>query len=918
MLILVALELVGLLMKSKTLTVEQLIFTRVTPVYSPKKTEGYQVVYKGKDISKEEESEIVTSIECFIPYKNTSSIAERIQFFHLSSGRMVISKTVIAPKNSEILDPDRAPFLTHCLILDEHSLSQIGNNPFAIFELQPFIQDAETMVASFDRNFEAASPLSLAIDRVVAKPVVEDWTSESLLPLISDVIELVTQSQEGQFLHAFFRGGNKDSLTLLKLIFWLMPHNVRSLLTFDSYINLSCAVPQSKFRLHFSPVFQNSSYALEWDIEHKKELNSQLNSTDSCYPSSLYYSWLQDKLEREDLNSIVDICSFTQIVTDRILKRQLISCEETNLTRALSSLFELFRTQFDKQLRQVMAKTLSESLASRFYKHFIEGKTPCEIVNAAVTPQTIVTEFEGWLINTPQQLNQEQWETVLKIGQTHNSPPLTFLGTAAVNNVSKCKQMLETPGLINGDLYINVLDGYLGDQVSPIAIWSKTYQNNLLTHKKFQSIFQQNPNILLDFANHIIDESPEILERMAWGIQILNLNQLKTFEKIISSEIRLNSLTSEVKFEIGILDANRGKALKMIKSLLDNKGTQMMFWQNKNIKTLTCPFCLRPGKFDINVRVCPHPDCLSDKAVLPVEYVEDIEEFTPFFAPLVGWSRVGKSVYMQVLTLVLTKMVRLWRNSSYRYSAISEEADKFLSDIRTYDLSGELPDPTPRGQKDIYLMQLASMPRWGNRTLVMKDIAGEIFHNLKFETKYVPYITTTPTIIMMLSLSDENYERHGRIMRSYIHTLRENGINLKTEKRNLIIVLSKADRLDLPRNLKSYLDEDPVWNWIQSRGTPIDMDESYIQDYIRNMFNVSREIEEWLFDDVGTEDSTLLNLVQEAKSYGLNTRFCIVSSLGSDPVESGADGEKHMLQQVEPKRVLDPFFWAMEFQSKPV
>ena len=63
---------------------------------------------------------------------------------------------------------------------------------------------------------------------------------------------------------------------------------------------------------------------------------------------------------------------------------------------------------------------------------------------------------------------------------------------------------------------------------------------------------------------------------------------------------------------------------------------------------IICPYCLTEIRGSKNVQTCP-----TCKTELPVQYVDDYDLHPPFFAQVFGWSRVGKTVFLSGLTLML-------------------------------------------------------------------------------------------------------------------------------------------------------------------------------------------------------------------------------------------------------------------------
>jgi hypothetical protein len=226
-------------------------------------------------------------------------------------------------------------------------------------------------------------------------------------------------------------------------------------------------------------------------------------------------------------------------------------------------------------------------------------------------------------------------------------------------------------------------------------------------------------------------------------------------------------------------------------------------------------------------------------------------------------------------------------------------------------------------------MQLEHMVRWSNRTLVMRDVAGEHFGAHKFPIEQTPYLLHVPTTLMMISIADlkkQNSAQEGEIdgerlknqnftmdelMSSFIHTLMKNDRDYGKVRRKVVVVLSKADQIkeELPEKLRRYLEEDPIEALINTASDDQGMSELDMEKYMLHLGEISNEIQAWV-KNYTEGGSTLIAL---AKNENIELRFTLVSSTGR-PVR--ADNNQ-LDATMNPIRVLDPLFWALEFQSKP-
>jgi hypothetical protein len=294
-----------------------------------------------------------------------------------------------------------------------------------------------------------------------------------------------------------------------------------------------------------------------------------------------------------------------------------------------------------------------------------------------------------------------------------------------------------------------------------------------------------------------------------------------------------------------------------------------------------------------------------------VLYTDEYQNRPPFFVQVFGWSRVGKTVFLYALTLILRKMGKVWPD--YTFSPATTVAADKLRDIIKYEANGVMPQLTQPGEDGLYIMILQNMPRWGNRALVTRDCAGELIDNFKVPVDQVPYLLHAPTTMMFVSLPDMRARQDGKsvdmLVTSYINTLRSNNVDFRREHRKLVVVLTKGDLLDdLPANLRNYLTSDPIWATINSPGVAFRLDSVETAKYLEKMARVSDAIRDWLLDG----DAAWINFVNLARNRNIDLRFSVISSTG------GPVGPNNTLPTaLAPHRVLDPYFWALEFQSQP-
>lgn len=323
------------------------------------------------------------------------------------------------------------------------------------------------------------------------------------------------------------------------------------------------------------------------------------------------------------------------------------------------------------------------------------------------------------------------------------------------------------------------------------------------------------------------------------------------------------------------------------------------------LRNIICPFCLTELRSIGRLTRCP--ECSQ---ALPPLYLNDYATTKPFFSQIFGWSQVGKTVYLQALTLVLDGMANVW--PSYAPAPATDLSIEMLRNVRTKLAQGKMPDSTKAGEDATYIMQLYEMARWGNRSLVTRDFAGELFDPMVILTTNVPYLPYAPTTLMMVGpdgdISNEGGRTMEQLLNNYINTLLHYGVDFRASPRTVIVVLTKADIIpDLPPSLRAYLMNDPIASAITTVGSGIALDDSGMASYISTMASISDQIKQWVYD-CSPHGKTFIRM---AAQRAIELRFTLISSTGA-AVEPGRD----LTEQLAPRRVLDPYFWALEFQSE--
>jgi hypothetical protein len=188
------------------------------------------------------------------------------------------------------------------------------------------------------------------------------------------------------------------------------------------------------------------------------------------------------------------------------------------------------------------------------------------------------------------------------------------------------------------------------------------------------------------------------------------------------------------------------------------------------------------------------------------------------------------------------------------------------------------------------------------------DHPGEYFHGLNIPMEQTPFLRYTPVTILLLSRSDMEKEgkRMEDLVNSYVTSLEMIGVNFAQERRKVIIVFNKADLIaNLPQPLYDYLMSDTIYMSLRARSQPPRMDKAALAAYIIRMQQISDMIANWVAQEPG--GWTLLNML---RSKGIDVKFTIMSATGHE-----LSGQANLIEP-SPRRVLDPFFWVLEFYNE--
>lgn len=349
-------------------------------------------------------------------------------------------------------------------------------------------------------------------------------------------------------------------------------------------------------------------------------------------------------------------------------------------------------------------------------------------------------------------------------------------------------------------------------------------------------------------------------------------------------------------------------------------------------RSIECLHCARMMRVAVNARTC---EC--GQKPIPPDYLKKYKEVRPLYFPVIGWSRIGKTVWMYSLIRRLQEMApSIWPD--FTISPLDPVSDAFLPEVLHLKKQKEGPRGNPIDLQETYLFMLENMPRWNSRTLILKDLAGEPWSKGWFDknwdtpnaVQYRQLLTNNKTAMMFFSLANmDQSETNGdgqtmeQMLNRYRLVLENQGVaDISREQRRILVVLTQGGRISkLDQNIFEYLDSDPISRRLDpgrygSPGAQATFDNAGMAEYFAVMKQVSNQLKEWVRDHGGAQ------FLNQCKRMNISVEFCITSCFEKTvkrQFEAAAPLDAIDVEKVEDvwhcQRALDPLFWALELQS---
>jgi hypothetical protein len=325
---------------------------------------------------------------------------------------------------------------------------------------------------------------------------------------------------------------------------------------------------------------------------------------------------------------------------------------------------------------------------------------------------------------------------------------------------------------------------------------------------------------------------------------------------------------------------------------------------------VTCPFCLKQHDFT-TFTTCPELPQLNLE--IPPVYIKEYRSVRPLWLVTAGFSRHGKSCYLNALIRLLEEISKVWGKVFYR------PLDQFTFDnirrIRRDAQSGVQPDKTLLNEiTRPMLLSVYNLPHTGSRCLVMYDVAGEVYDSLTDTEEYAASIKEVTTTWFLVSLSDldsTDSDQQGKTITDLFTVYLSGMERMRSDLRgrNLIVIYTKGDKFaPREREIRDYLTNDPLKGLLSVEAAEDSLPKINLEDYLQGMQEISDKLREYTQKRV-KGGSAFINMVEAS---GMKLVFSVVSALGSDPDRTSRRSDSI----ATPMRVIDPFLWAIVMENE--
>lgn len=421
------------------LIAEQLVYARVEPVLSPRRTAGFQTVYHTPSLAPATVAEIQKLVGNFSYQGDPRDLADslqRLQFFRLNDGRFVLTKAVPA-FHKQYIDRAGRPgaFICHCLILAADQFRAIGNNPFVVFEgWDGFVTDPEDLHERFGDAVPSDAPLPITLGSL--PPIELGWPNEEVRQLRKAALLAKSMLASGRSIT--FVGDYDATAEVLRAIFELTPEETRPDCTFSTHAD-GCEVPQHIFWALGISRRQRESYA---EIDVNEQRVSRLPEGGLGGSLSMFARWLDLALETQAIDAVLAKAGVMQTLCDALDDKQpLGSIDEAWNGDATAEFCTIFARELLARLVDRVGAFLAEPLAKQVAEWWFARLPQDDLLRVTLSSVGLrlqeVAEWSFWFVEdrfrrrSSREFTRREWATLREFARRAKHGGLLFLASVA-------------------------------------------------------------------------------------------------------------------------------------------------------------------------------------------------------------------------------------------------------------------------------------------------------------------------------------------------------------------------------------------------------------------------------------------------------------------------------------------------------
>jgi len=499
----------------KSLTAAQLIYTNVEPSLSPTHRGGYQTLCYTHELITPEDLE---EIEPRLFYTPSEIQPEKLAFFHLTSGKVALTKIVPIEAPDEFGRKGR--YLAHCLVFNAKEFIGAEVSPFDVIRNFKCLNSLSEALDAFDRKSGYIPP---AIISVPSAP----RPNENTLPLtwpwvvVRDLWLITLKSAFSEFPTIEIISAPNIVAEVIELALFCLPPSETWRISFDTYFYKGNPVTTP---YHMVGLLAPSN-RIAAVVDPSKP---SIRTPDPISPESSIEEFVSSLVLREQIQMFLSNKSLV-FQTARFLDGETVPPPE--LSQASSEILQLSKTVWGKRIETRISDLVHglfpPRLASIVTNHLIESRPLPELIRF-LSQKPSYEELSQLLWDGLLQRNALAETTLLRelrqFVKLHPHPGLVFLCLCWSNQLKALQQFLAS---LSQDEYKNLVEIALNHRLCPpnaliaadkirafLEVWLPRYQESELV-PLVQTLLKLGQ---IDVLNHVLQHAqgfpPEAIKQL--------------------------------------------------------------------------------------------------------------------------------------------------------------------------------------------------------------------------------------------------------------------------------------------------------------------------------------------------------------------------------------------------------------------